>query len=101
MAAKLRRGLPLFKWRRRLRSLAGYSWTLAARQAPAPAGAAVVQERPEPRGPAETMQGRVAMVTGGATGLGRAVCLGFAHHGAPIAFNYLGFPQRHPTPPAP
>jgi len=97
MAANLRRGLPLFKWRRRLRSLAGYSWTLAVRQAPAPAGAAVVQERPEPRIPGETMQGRVAMVTGGATGLGRAACLEFAQRGAAIAFNYVDLPERDVT----
>ena len=43
------------------------------------------------------MQGRVAMVTGGATGLGRAVCLEFAQRGAAIAFNYVDLPERDVT----
>jgi len=49
------------------------------------------------------MQGRVAMVTGGATGLGRAACLEFAQRGAAIAFNYVDLPRtrRHRTSPPP
>lgn len=42
----------------------------------------------------EEFKGRVAVVTGGATGLGRAVCLEFAQRGAAIAFNYLDMPGR-------
>src|SRR2546428_12754346 len=53
-------------------SLAPYSWTLAGRDAPAPGGAAVVQERPEPQRAGETLSGRVAGVTGGGAGPGAA-----------------------------
>ena len=73
--------------------MAPTSWTLAAREAP-PSGAPAVQERPESRLLAETVQGRVALVTGGATGLGRATCLEFAQHGTAVAFNYLDLPGR-------
>src|SRR3989442_13215647 len=73
--------------------LAPTSWTLAAREAP-PSGAPAVQERPQARLLAETVQGRVALVTGGATGLGRAICLEFAQHGTAVAFNYLDLPGR-------
>src|SRR3989442_12040740 len=73
--------------------LAPTSWTLAAREAP-PSGAPAVQERPESRLLAETVQGRVALVTGGATGLGRATCFEFAQHGTAVAFNYLDLPGR-------
>src|SRR5256884_8198470 len=69
------------------------AWTLAAREG-APAGAAVVEERPEPRRLAETVQGRVALVTGGARGLGRATCIEFAQRGAAVAFSYVDLPGR-------
>ncbi len=36
------------------------------------------------------LRGRGAIVTGGATGIGRAVALELARHGAAIAFNFLG-----------
>ncbi len=74
--------------------MAPYSWTLAGRDAPAPGGAAVVQERPEPQRAGETLSGRVAVVTGGATGLGRAICLEFAQRGANVAFNYVDMAGR-------
>lgn len=37
----------------------------------------------------QSMRGRVAIVTGGATGIGRAIALEFARHGVHIAFNYF------------
>ncbi|HTI06886.1 MAG TPA: SDR family oxidoreductase [Gemmatimonadales bacterium] len=40
------------------------------------------------------MRGRVVMVTGGATGLGRAVALEFAQVGCGVAFNYVEMPGR-------
>ena len=77
------------------------SWTLAAR-ATTPggvggaggAGVPVAQEQPRPQRLAETVQGRVAIVTGGATGLGRATGLEFARQGVAIAFNYVELPER-------
>ena len=40
------------------------------------------------------MKGNVAFVTGGASGLGRAIALGFARREVHVAFNYLDFPNR-------
>ena len=40
------------------------------------------------------MKGNVAIVTGGATGLGRAVALDFARRGVNVAFNYVLLPNR-------
>lgn len=40
------------------------------------------------------MQGRVAFVSGGATGLGRAIGLEFARRGVHVAFNYVELPGR-------
>ena len=54
----------------------------------------MAQERPAPAKLAAGLRGRVAIVTGGATGLGRAVCLEFAQQGAAVAFNYLDLPGR-------
>ena len=36
-----------------------------------------------------SLRGRCAIVTGGATGIGRAICLELARHGVHVAFNYL------------
>ena len=56
--------------------------------------ASAVQERPQPQLSAETFRGRVVIVTGGATGLGRAVAIEFAQAGCGVAFNYLELPGR-------
>ncbi len=44
---------------------------------------------PEPAVELPSQRGRVALVTGGSTGIGRATALGFARGGVHIAFNYL------------
>ena len=72
-----------------------YPWSTSGREA-APA----VQERPQPQPAGESMRGRVVMVTGGATGLGRAVALEFAQAGCGVAFNYVEMPGREVGPQA-
>jgi 3-oxoacyl-[acyl-carrier protein] reductase len=74
--------------------LARTAWSLGAREAAAPARALTTEERPEPLLAGESLQGRVVIVTGGATGLGRSVCLEFAQRGAAIGFNYVDLPGR-------
>jgi hypothetical protein len=52
--------------------------------------AQVVEEsQPQPAVWFSDLRGRGAIVTGGATGIGRATALELARHGANIAFNYL------------
>jgi len=47
------------------------------------------ESQPQPRELYAELRGRVAIVTGGATGIGRATTLELARYGAHIAFNYL------------
>jgi 3-oxoacyl-[acyl-carrier protein] reductase len=49
----------------------------------------VEHTQPHPAGIFDDLRGACAVVTGGATGIGRAIVLEFARHGAHIAFNYL------------
>ena len=53
-----------------------------------------MQERTAPQTSGDSLQGRVVIVTGGATGLGRAVALDFAQRGCAVAFNYVELPGR-------
>ena len=62
-----------------------------------PSGGTAVQERRESHRAGDTLQGKVAIVTGGATGLGRSVALEFAQRGSPVAFNYVELPGREVT----
>jgi 3-oxoacyl-[acyl-carrier protein] reductase len=41
-----------------------------------------------------SLRGRVAIVTGGATGIGRAIAMEFARHGVHVAFNYFAGDDR-------
>ena len=68
-------------------------WILAPRGA-TQVGTPATETRPDPQRLAETVHGRVAVVTGGATGLGRATALEFAQHGTAVAINYVDLPDR-------
>src|SRR5690625_796068 len=47
------------------------------------------ETQPEPREIYSDLRGQGAIITGGATGIGRAIALEFARRGVHIAFNYL------------
>src|SRR6266852_8353450 len=94
MVPKLRRGLPMFNFEHRFEILTPTApWLTAAREATRVAAPAT-EPRPEPQRLAETVHGRVAVVTGGATGLGRATALEFAQRGTAVAINYVDLPGR-------
>lgn len=69
------------------------SW-IAAPQEAATGGAQAPHEEPRTHTLADPGRRRVAIVTGGATGLGRAVALEFAAGGTAVAFNYIELPDR-------
>ncbi len=68
-------------------------WTVAPREA-VPRGTQAPHEEPRGQTLADPGPRRVAIVTGGATGLGRAVALEFAATGVAVAFNYVDLPDR-------
>ncbi len=51
----------------------------------------VEDPEPQPMEYGEGMKGRIAIVTGGATGIGRAIALELAKHGIQVAFNYFSY----------
>lgn len=56
---------------------------------------AALAEQPDPVvDPPRNMRGTAAVVTGGATGLGRAIAMEFARHGVNVAFNFIDLPGR-------
>ncbi len=52
-------------------------------------GEVVEETQPAAARPYSDLRGRVAIVTGGSTGIGRAIALELAEHGTHIAFNYV------------
>lgn len=55
-----------------------------------------VMEEPQPLLANREMRGRVAVVTGGATGIGRAIVLEFARSGVHVAFNFFADEDSSP-----
>jgi len=52
------------------------------------------QEQPQPAGGKADFKGKGAIVTGAATGIGRATALEFARRGCGVGFNYVELPGR-------
>ena len=64
-------------------------------EAPEGAGAALEEPRPQPIG--KGWRGKVAIVTGGATGLGRNISIEFGRLGCHVAFCFVHMPGRDIT----
>src|SRR2546430_13056798 len=101
MAPKLRRALPMFNFEHRFESLTPTTpWLTAAREATRVTTPATEPQTQQQR-LAETIHGRVVVVTGGATGLGRATALEFAQRGVAGAVNNDDHPHPDVATPAP
>src|SRR5256885_15947612 len=99
MAPKLRRALPMFNFEHRFESLTPTTpWLTAAREATRVTTPATEPQTQQQR-LAETIHGRVVVVTGGATGLGRAPAPEVAQRGGAGGGNTAGLPP--PAGPAP
>ena len=84
----------MFNFEHRFESLTPTTpWLTAAREATRVATPATEPQAQQQR-LAETIHGRVVVVTGGATGLGRATALEFAQRGVAVAINYVDLPDR-------
>ena len=68
-------------------------FTPSWRPEPRSSGALLEQPQPSPTIP-PTFRGKVAMVTGGATGLGRSIALEFGKLGCKVAFCFVDMPGR-------
>ena len=84
----------MFNFEHRFESLTPTTpWLSAAHEATRVATPAT-EPQPQQQRLAETIHGRVVVVTGGATGLGRATALEFAQRGVAVAINYVDLPDR-------
>jgi 3-oxoacyl-[acyl-carrier protein] reductase len=63
----------------------------------APEGAGAALEEPKPQPIPKGWRGKVVIVTGGATGLGRHICMEFGRLGCHVAFCFLDMPGRDVT----
>ena len=59
-----------------------------------PSGSALIEPEPKPQTIGPDFPGKVAVVTGGATGLGRAIAHEFAQLRCNVAFCYVNMPGR-------